>query len=153
MDATELLSKADANCTIMAIDGLDGAGKSTLAEYIRQQVESEDTSEIYARLKRRPRIKVLPILGEDDYFYDRLRELEGENAKEDNGVNVTDTTLAQAVLDATNRTMHTVVPELSHYYDLIILDRSRASFNAYQLHMQQLLQYRQANYQDRKSVV
>lgn len=144
MDATELLSKADTHCTIMAIDGLDGAGKSTLAEYIKRQVESEDTSELYAHLKRRPRVKVLPILGEDGYFYDRLQELEGENTKEDNGVNVSDITLAQAVLDATNRTMHIVVPELSHYYDLIILDRSRASFNAYQLHMQQLGEYRQA---------
>ena len=145
MDATGLLSKADTHCTIMAIEGLDGSGKSSLAEYIKLQIESQDISRVYANLKRRPRVKVLPILGEDDYFYDRLHELEGtKEEKEDKGVNVTDINLAQAVLDATNRTMHKVVPELSHYYDLIILDRSRASFNAYQLHMQQLGQFRQA---------
>ena len=145
MDTTKLLSKADPHCTIMAVEGLDGSGKSTLVGYLKQQVESEDTSKLYTNLKRRPRVKVLPILGEDDYFYDRLHALEGIDYKKgEKGIDVSDTNLAQAVLDATNRTMHQVVPELSHYYDLIILDRSRASFNAYQLHMHQLTEYRQA---------
>ena len=71
MDTTKLLSKADPHCTIMAVEGLDGSGKSTLVGYLKSQVESEDTSKLYTNLKRRPRVKVLPILGEDDYRPER----------------------------------------------------------------------------------
>lgn len=109
---------------VVAVDGLDGCGKTSLAEYIAAETRKLNQVSLF-NLPRAPKVLVLHMFGHDEYSM-RFRS----NLAAGNYAFVQ---IALGALHHSSLNLHQNVPVLCKDYDVIILDRGRASFYAYQI--------------------
>lgn len=108
---------------IVAFDGIDGTGKTTLIKYIKEKLQSLKQVEYKKKLKRSVRVLDLHMFSQDAQRYRQLQAA-GE---------LNDTLIGLGAFYYSTLTLQREVLAAKKHYDVILLDRARSSAYAYQI--------------------
>lgn len=110
---------------VLAVDGIDGSGKTTLIRYLKQQLENLHKEPMW-QLPRPIRVyseHVLKSTPQAEHFYGMM-----ESSTLD------DIDIALGALYHSSFHLKHILKNVKQQYDVILIDRFRPSFLAYQIH-------------------
>lgn len=115
---------------ILAVDGMDGSGKTTVIGYIKKRLETLHQDPLW-QLKRPIKVyseHVFRMSLEGSMFYRSMQ-----------GGDLDDMTIALGAIYNSGRYLQKIhSPEIYNEYDVILIDRFRPSFLAYQIYGENL---------------
>ena len=119
------MRKIRSKAIVLAVDGMDGSGKTTLIRYLKNRLESLHTEPLW-QLPRAIKVyseHVFKSSKEGLHFY-RLMEA-GQ---------INDTDIALGAMYHSNAHLKHISETIANEYDVVLIDRFRPSFLAYQIH-------------------
>lgn len=117
------------NSTIIFIDGIDGIGKSAIIRRLESIIGSD--VDLAQAARHIPYIQSTQMLRSHDYIeaMSGVGRVIYDVSTKRGRINY-----AELVMRLSDKTMRNFIPHYSHDCDVVLVDRSRASFVAYQLH-------------------